>query len=71
MLYAGIKNLSQSQNVLNLEEFSISVLEILMVLEREEYLKGAPGEKAKRGKKKKVNNIEKIVITFGLFNYRF
>jgi len=44
MLYAGIKNLFQSQDVLKLEAFSILILEILMLLEREEYLKSLEGK---------------------------
>ncbi len=44
MLYAGIKNLFQSQSILGMEQFTISVLEILMFLEREEYLKGNQGK---------------------------
>jgi hypothetical protein len=48
MLFAGMKNLFQSQDVFAMEEFSVKVLEILMLLEREEYLKSAdvlPGDK--------------------------
>jgi transposase-like protein len=44
MLYAGMKNLFQSQDVMSLNEFSVIILEILMLLEREEYLKSAEGK---------------------------
>jgi transposase-like protein len=44
MIFAGMGNLFKSQDVLNLDQFSITVLESLMLLEREEYLKGKSGE---------------------------
>jgi len=39
MLYAGMLNLFQSQEVFDITAFSVKVIEILMLLEREEYLK--------------------------------
>jgi transposase-like protein len=41
MLHAGMANLFVSQNILNMDQFCVSVLEILMLLEREDYLKHA------------------------------
>lgn len=43
MLQAGMKNLFQSQDVHGITEFSIKIIEILMLLEREEYLKSEAG----------------------------
>ena len=45
MLHAGMANLFQSQSVLSITEFVITILEILMLLEREEYLKSAENQK--------------------------
>ena len=39
MLFAGMKNLLHSQDIFSMEEFSVKILEILMLLEREDYLK--------------------------------
>ena len=44
VLYAAIQNLFESQDAFSLDTFSIAVLEILMLLEREQYLKNAKGE---------------------------
>jgi len=41
MLLAGLKNLYQNQSELRLDEFSVFMIECLMLLEREEYLKSA------------------------------
>ena len=43
MLMAGIQNLLVSQDVFTHETFTVKVLEILMLLEREAYLKGSQG----------------------------
>ncbi len=43
LLMAGIQNLLVSQDVFTLETFTVKVLEILMLLEREAYLKGSQG----------------------------
>lgn len=43
MLMAGIQNLLKSQDVFSIEDFTVKVLEILMLLEREAYLKGSQG----------------------------
>ncbi len=43
MIYAGLNNIFQSQSDLSLDKFAITVLEGLMLLEREEYLKGQEG----------------------------
>ena len=43
MIFAGLNNLFQSQEVLDLDQFSIVTLESLMLLEREEYLKSKTG----------------------------
>lgn len=45
MLMAGIKNLLVGQDIFSMEEFTVRVLEILMLLEREEYFKGSLGTK--------------------------
>ncbi len=48
MLFAGMKNLLHSQDIFSMEEFSVKILEILMLLEREDYLKNlnvSPGDK--------------------------
>ncbi len=45
MIHAGLGNLFISQDTLNLDKFSITVLEGLMLLEREEYLKSHKGHK--------------------------
>jgi putative transposase len=39
MIYAGLNNLYMSQEGLDFDQFSVTVLEALMLLEREEYLK--------------------------------
>ena len=39
MLKAGVNNLFLGQDVFSIQEFSVKVIEILMLLEREEYLK--------------------------------
>ena len=44
MIYAGLNNIFQSQDDLGLDKFCITVLEGLMLLEREEYLKGEAGK---------------------------
>jgi len=44
MIYAGLNNIFQSQHDLSLDKFCITVLEGLMLLEREEYLKGEKGK---------------------------
>lgn len=43
MIFAGLGNLFESQTDLSLDKFSITVIEGLMLLEREEYLKGEAG----------------------------
>ncbi|MEM9737977.1 MAG: transposase [Bacteroidota bacterium] len=43
MIYAGLANLFQSQDNLSLNKFLITVIESLMLLEREEYLKRQEG----------------------------
>ncbi|MEM9738192.1 MAG: hypothetical protein AAF770_03850 [Bacteroidota bacterium] len=40
IIYAGLANLFQTQDNLSLDKFLITVIESLMLLEREEYLKG-------------------------------
>ncbi len=45
MIDAGLNNLFKSQDTLNLDEFTIVVLEALMLLEREDYLKRHDGKK--------------------------
>ena len=45
MITAGLNSLFKSQDTLNLDEFTIVVLEALMLLEREDYLKGHNGDK--------------------------
>lgn len=45
MIFGGLKNLFNSQNELTFDKFTITVLEALMLLEREEYLKSSAGEK--------------------------
>ncbi len=45
MLQASMANLFRSQEVLSITEFSITIMEILMLLEREEYLKSAENKK--------------------------
>lgn len=44
IIYAGLKNLYKSQTELRLDQFSVTVLECLMLLEREEYLESHKGE---------------------------
>ena len=44
IIYAGLKNLYESQDELGLDKFSVIILECLMLLEREEYLKGHEGK---------------------------
>jgi len=44
MIYAGLNNIFQSQSDLSLFKFAITVLEGLILLEREEYLKGQEGK---------------------------
>ncbi len=44
MIHAGLTNLYRSQNELSFDEFAVVTLEGLMLLEREEYLKGAAGK---------------------------
>jgi len=44
IIYAGLKNLFQSIDEIKLDEFVVIVLECLMLLERESYLKSATGE---------------------------
>ena len=39
IIYAGLKNLFQSIDKIKLDEFVVIVLECLMLLERESYLK--------------------------------
>ncbi|MEM9737815.1 MAG: hypothetical protein AAF770_01825 [Bacteroidota bacterium] len=43
MIYAGLANLFQSQDNLSIDKFLITVIESLMLLEREEYLKEQEG----------------------------
>jgi putative transposase len=43
MIFAGLNNLYISQNELDFDSFSLTILEALMLLEREEYLKGREG----------------------------
>ena len=45
MITAGLNSLFKSQDTLSLDEFTMVVLEALMLLEREDYLKGHNGEK--------------------------
>ncbi|MEM9738025.1 MAG: hypothetical protein AAF770_02960 [Bacteroidota bacterium] len=46
MIYAGLANLFQSQNNLSLDKFLITVIESLMLLERERvFKKGQEGRK--------------------------
>ncbi len=49
MLFAGMKNLLHSQDIFSMEEFSVKVLEILMLLERENYLKGLDAVSGDKG----------------------
>lgn len=44
MIFAGLSNLFKSQDNLSFDEFAITILECLMLLEREEYLKSHPGQ---------------------------
>lgn len=44
LIFAGLKNLYQSQDDLNFDKFTLTVLESLMLIEREEYLKSSTGE---------------------------
>ena len=44
IIFAGLKNLYNSQEDLNFDKFSLTVLESLMLLEREEYLKSESGQ---------------------------
>lgn len=39
MMHTGIQNIFQTQDVLSFDQFAVTTLEILMLLEREEYLK--------------------------------
>ena len=39
MIFAGLKNLFNAQHELRFDKFALTVLEALMLLEREEYLK--------------------------------
>ena len=43
MIFAGIENIFKTQDTLSFDEFAIVALEGLMLLEREEYLKGVHG----------------------------
>ncbi len=43
MIFAGLQNLFTSQDELNFDKFSVVVLESLMLIEREEYLKSSKG----------------------------
>ena len=45
LIFAGLKNLFNSQDQLNFDKFSLTVLESLMLLEREQYLKSSLGKK--------------------------
>ncbi len=45
LIFAGLKNLYNSQDELDFDNFTLTVLESLMLLEREEYLKSSLGEK--------------------------
>ena len=45
LIFAGLKNLFNSQDELNFDKFSLTVLESLMLLEREEYLKSSSASK--------------------------
>ena len=45
MVQASLSNLFQNQSELSLDQFARVVLEALMLLEREEYLKSHEGEK--------------------------
>ena len=45
LIFAGLKNLYKSQDELNFDKFTLTVLESLMLLEREEYLNSSLGEK--------------------------
>jgi putative transposase len=45
LIFAGLSNLYKSQEAIDLDQFSLTVLEGLMLLEREEYLKSRSGEK--------------------------
>lgn len=44
MIFAGLQNLFKSQEVFNLEQFSILTLEAIMLLERNEYLESEQGK---------------------------
>lgn len=44
MIHGGLENLFRSQDTLNFDQFSITTLESLMLLEREEYLKSQEGK---------------------------
>lgn len=44
LIFAGLKNLFNSQDELDFDKFTLTVLEALMLLEREEYLKSALGQ---------------------------
>ncbi len=45
MIHTALTNLFQAQNELNLNQFTVVILEALMLLEREEYLKSEHGKK--------------------------
>jgi len=44
MVHTALGNLFQNQSEVNLDQFAVIVLEALMLLEREEYLKGYEGK---------------------------
>jgi putative transposase len=44
LIFAGLKNLFNSQDELDFDKFTLTVLESLMLLEREEYLKSSLGQ---------------------------
>ncbi len=44
LIFAGLKNLYNSQDELDFDKFTLTVLESLMLLEREEYLKSSLGK---------------------------
>ena len=48
MIQTALGNLFQNQSEVNLDRFAVIVLEALMFLEREEYLKGYKGKREGR-----------------------
>jgi transposase-like protein len=49
MLFAGMKNLLHSQDIFSMDQFAVKILEILMLLEREDYLKSVNSSVGDKG----------------------